>query len=143
MLLLAWSAPLLACSSQSAVVRTLQVGPANFRTEIVAGPEARQRGLMGRTELSDEMAMLFVFPDEQRRAFWMKDTPLALSIAYIDRRGIIQQISSMEPYSLERVTSLEPAMYGLEVKQGVFERRGVRVGHRLDLDALHGITAEH
>lgn len=123
------------------MVRTLQVGPTSFRTEIAATPEARQRGLMGRTDLDDEMAMLFVYPDEQIRMFWMKDTPTALSVAYIDRRGVIRQIVSMQPYSLEFVPSWYPAMYGLEVKQGAFERLGVRVGDRLDLDSLNGLTA--
>ncbi|KEA64617.1 exported protein [Marinobacterium lacunae] len=125
------------------MVRTLQVGPASFRTEIAATPEARQRGLMGRADLSDDMAMLFVYPDEQIRMFWMKDTPTALSIAYIDRRGVIRQILPMQPYSLELVPSQTPVMYGLEVKQGAFERLGVRVGDQLDLESLHGVTASH
>ncbi|GGC04441.1 hypothetical protein GCM10011352_33300 [Marinobacterium zhoushanense] len=141
-LILLFCAVSVACSAQRGTVRTLQVGPASFRTEIVATPEARQRGLMGRTDLNDGMAMLFVFPDEQPRMFWMKETPTALSLAYIDRRGVIRQILPMQPYSLELVPSRYPAMYGLEVNRGAFERQGVRVGDRMDLTPLQDIVAE-
>lgn len=132
---------LVSCQSPSAEIRTLQVGPASFRTEIVSTPETRERGLMGRTDLTDEMAMLFVFPVEEPQVFWMKDTPTPLSIAYINKQGIVKEILNMEPFSLAPVPSRYSVTYALEVKQGAFARRGVKVGDQLVLEGLKGLSA--
>ncbi len=102
-----------------------------FLVEVADTPEARRRGLMHRTELDERHGMLFVFEESAMRAFWMKDTPLPLSIAYIDERWVIREIHDMEPLSLEPVPSREAARYALEVNQSTFSRLGIRAGHRL------------
>jgi len=97
---------------------------------------------MGRTDLTDEKAMLFVFPDETPRVFWMKDTPTPLSIAYISKQGVVKELLDMEAFSLAPVPSRHSVVYALEVKQGAFDRRGVRVGDQIPLDDLRGLSAD-
>ncbi len=100
------------------------------------------RGLMYRTELAEDQGMLFVFSDEQQRSFWMKNTFIPLSIAYIDSEGRIVDIQKMEPVNngqnvpdaeLPRYVSAEPAMYALEVNQGFYEERGIEVGDTAEI----------
>jgi len=141
-LVLAVLALAVSCSAGPApTVRTLHLGAAAFHTEVVDTPEAREHGLMGRTDLTDESAMIFVFPDEQTRIFWMKDTPTALSIAYVNKQGVIKEILDMEPYSLAAVPSRYAVPYAVEVKQGAFDRRGVKVGDTIPAEDLKGLSA--
>ena len=91
-------------------------------------PDTRARGLMHRDAMDPDHGMLFVYPDEAPRGFWMKDTRLPLSIAFADHTGKIVKISDMQPFSLERVPSLYPAMYALEMNQGWFAEHGVEKG---------------
>lgn len=130
------------CTGQTLETRTLRVGAATFLTQIVSTPESREQGLMGRTDLTDETAMLFVFPDEKVRVFWMKDTPTPLSIAYINKQGVVKEILDMEPFSLAPVASRHSVLYALEVKQGAFDRRGVRVGDLVSVEDLRGLSAD-
>lgn len=133
---------LASCGAASPEVRTLRVGPASFQTEVVNTPETRAQGLMGRTDLTDEKAMLFVFADEEPRVFWMKDTPTPLSIAYINKQGVVKEILDMEPLSLAPVPSRYAVPYALEVKQGAFARRGVKVGDVIAAEDLKGLSAD-
>lgn len=130
------------CGAQPLAVQTLHVGKAAFQTQIAATPEAREHGLMGRTDLTDDVAMLFVFPSEGTRVFWMKDTPTALSIAYISKQGVVKEILDMEPFSLAPVPSRYSVLYALEVKKGAFSRRGVQVGDAIPEDELKGLSAD-
>lgn len=102
-----------------------------FTVELADTPELRQRGLMDRRTLDPMAGMLFVFPESALRSFWMKDTLIPLSIAYIDERLTIREIHDMEPLSLVPVPSRFPAMFALEVNQGVFEQLGIGPGDRL------------
>lgn len=110
---------------------TLTVAGEELHVEVVDTVESRTRGLMERTELAERHGMLFVFETSEQRSFWMKNTPLPLSIAYIDERWTIREIHHMEPYSLEPVASRSPARYALEVNQGAFERLGIEAGDRI------------
>lgn len=105
------------------------------RVEIADDEEERAKGLMDRTSLGEDRGMLFVFPDEQVRSFWMRDTLIPLSIAYMDSDGRIVDIQDMEPRDDDppQYVSAEPAQYALEVNQGFFEERGVEVGDRAEL----------
>ena len=124
-----------ACPADSLV--ELRVGPATFRVEVAATPAARQQGLMFREELGLREGMLFVFDRTEVRSFWMRNTPLPLSIAYIDERGVIVHITDMEPYSEAPVSSRFPARYALEVNRGAFADAGVRVGDRVEIPAQY------
>lgn len=123
------------CRAHDASVE-LYVGGHPFQVEIADTPEARSRGLMFREELAPDEGMLFVFPDTQPRSFWMRNTPLPLSIAYIDERGRILEIHAMEPYSEVPVRSRNPARYALEVNRGRFRELGIEPGDRIDLADL-------
>ncbi len=105
------------------------------RVEIADTVSERAEGLMNRTALPEDQGMLFVFDSEQELSFWMKDTLIPLSIAYMDSEGRIVDIQDMEPLDDEppHYVSAEPAQYALEVNQGFFEERGVEVGARARL----------
>src|SRR5215217_5266776 len=120
-------------------VETAQVP---VRVEIADTPEERQTGLMGRSALAEEAGMLFVFEQEQILAFWMKDTLIPLSIAYIDAEGRIVDIQDMQPLDETDHPSAEPAQYALEVNQGFFEGRGVVVGDMVELPSGQGEGGE-
>jgi uncharacterized membrane protein (UPF0127 family) len=93
------------------------------------------RGLMYRTTLGADRGMLFVYPEERELSFWMKNTQIPLSIAYIDSERRIVDILNMKPLDDRppHYVSSEPAQYALEVNQGFFKKRGVKVGDRVEL----------
>lgn len=101
--------------------------------EIADDEAKRLKGLMGRTELAENAGMLFVFEEEQPRSFWMKNTLIPLSIAYIDAEERIIDTQEMQPLDETVHPSAGPAMYALEVNQGFFKERGVEVGDRVEL----------
>jgi uncharacterized protein len=105
------------------------------RVEIADNPVRRYVGLRGRWSLPEDQGMLFVYPAEAPRTFTMANTPIALSIAFIDSESRIIDIQDMEPLDDKPpgYVSAEPAQYALEVNQGFFEERGVRVGDRVVL----------
>jgi uncharacterized protein len=105
------------------------------RVEIADGPFEQQRGLMYRTSLGEDRGMLFVFQREQPLSFWMKNTRIPLSIAYIDSKGRITDILDMKPLDDKppHYVSSGPVQYALEVNQGFFDEHGVKVGERVRL----------
>jgi uncharacterized protein len=105
------------------------------RVEIADSPVRRYIGLRGRESMPEDRGMLFVYPAEGPRTFTMADTPIPLSIAFIDSERRIIDIQDMEPLDDEPpgYDSAEPAQYALEVNQGFFEERGVKVGDRVEL----------
>src|SRR4028118_1473787 len=92
-----------------------------------------QTGLMGRTALAQDAGMLFVFDQEQLLSFWMKDTLIPLSIAFIDSQGRIVDIQDMQPLDETSHQSAVPAQYALEVNQGFFGERGIMIGDTVEL----------
>ena len=103
----------------------------------VAGTEAeQQKGLMFRTDIPDDGGMLFApYPPgggaPRVATFWMKNTPLPLSIAYISKAGQIVHLAEMKPLSEDPVTSVHPTMYALEMEAGWFTAHGVKVGQTI------------
>lgn len=83
---------------------------------------------MHRRDLQADGGMLFVFPDEAPRNFWMRNTPLPLSIAFLDSEQRIINIDDMAPFTDTPHPSLAPARYALEVHQGWFAERGITAG---------------
>jgi len=114
----------------------LRIGEASLRAEVARSYEERERGLMFRKSLSDGEGMLFVFEADQRPAFWMKNTTIPLSIAYVSSGGIIMQISDLQPLSEATVQSERSVRYALEVPAGWFARAGVEVGDRVEIPSL-------
>lgn len=96
--------------------------------EIAATTETRMTGLMHRFSLGSDHGMLFVFREPAQQAFWMKNTYVALSIAYIDDKGRIVNIEDMAPKTENTHPSNGPVLYALEMKKGWFKERGVEAG---------------
>ena len=107
-----------------------------IQAEIAITPAQREQGLMFRKELKDGRGMLFVFERDEVLSFWMKNTIVPLSIAYISNDGRILEIYNMESGDLNPVRSSRSVRYALEVPQGWFERAGIGIGDRLDLKDL-------
>ena len=105
------------------------------RVEIPDNASEFRRGLMYRTALPKDRGMLFIFEEEQKLSFWMKNTLIPLSIAFIDSEGRIVDIQDMKPLDDDppHYVSAKPAQYALEVNKGFFEERGVEVGDRTEL----------
>ncbi|MFT5686855.1 MAG: uncharacterized membrane protein (UPF0127 family) [Myxococcota bacterium] len=128
---------LLSCARNSAPepvlpTTSLSVGGQPATVEIADTPDLRRQGLMERAALKSDHGMLFVYPDERPRSFWMKNTPLPLSIAFLDTQGRIVRIADMAPLDETSTPSRYPAMYALEMEQGWFTRRGVSTGDRVE-----------
>lgn len=104
------------------------------KAEIADTPETREKGFMFRKKIPDGTGMLFIFSDDIVLSFWMKNTPTALSIAYIDYAGRIREIHDMKPQSLASTVSSVSVRYALEVPQGWFSKVGITEGDYLKLD---------
>lgn len=91
----------------------------------------RNRGLMFYKKLPENHGMLFVFETLKKYCFWMKNTQLPLSIAFLRDDGTITKISDMQPYSLTTKCADEPVRYALEVNKGWFKKNKVNVGTRV------------
>ncbi len=100
--------------------------------EVAANDDTRTMGLMHRRMLPENRGMLFVFPQPALQSFWMMNTHVALSIAFIDERGIIVNIADMKPLTTDPHPSAKPAKYALEMNQGWFAKRSIKAGARID-----------
>ena len=96
--------------------------------EVAKKEEERAKGLMGRTFLGKEEGMLFIFEDEGYHGFWMKNTLLPLSVAFMDKKGEIVWITDMKPLTLTTHSPPKPILYALEMNQGWFATSGIKVG---------------
>jgi hypothetical protein len=111
----------------------LKSGSVEVKAEVADEELERNRGLMFRKTLEDGKGMLFVFDKDEKVAFWMKNTSLPLSIAYMGADGTIHQILDLVPFSEEARPSERSVRYALEVPQGWFGRVGLGVGSRFEI----------
>jgi len=111
----------------------IQVNGKDVRVWLAVTSEQQQEGLMHvpASEIADDQGMLFVFPDEDLRFFWMKDTITALDIAYARMNGNVVRTVTMPPLTLQSFPSIEPAMFALEMKAGAFAALGLQRGGRI------------
>ena len=100
--------------------------------EIADTRESQEKGLMNRKSLDEDKGMLFVYDRDSRKSFWMKNTLIPLSIAYIAADGTIREIYDMEPLSTRTVDSRYSVRYALEVNHGAFQRHGIKVGDKVE-----------
>ena len=101
--------------------------------EVAITAAEQQRGLKNREELPEGRGMLFCYPASVEQKFWMKDTFIPLSIAFIEYNGTISQIEDMKPLDERPVASHLPVKYVLEVPQGFFEKNGIREGDKIEI----------
>ena len=100
--------------------------------EVASTDADRTLGLMHRRMLPENRGMLFVFPQAAPLSFWMMNTHLPLSIAFIDDAGTIINIADMKPLTTDTHKSARPARYALEMNQGWFRKRGIRSGAKIE-----------
>jgi len=105
--------------------------------EVASTDKERQKGLMYRENLGKNEGMLFVFRKNKILSFWMKNTSIPLSIAFMDKTGRVVNIFDMKPYSLKSVMSTSKCRYALEVNKGYFEECGLKVGDKIDLTGIY------
>jgi uncharacterized protein len=99
--------------------------------EAATTDHSRTVGLMHRERLAPNHGMLFVFDDKSQQCFWMRNTILPLTIAFIDDDGTILQLADMAPQSDASHCSRRPVRYALEMEQGWFGKRGIAPGARV------------
>lgn len=109
----------------------LSIGSHALTAELAVTPETRSYGLKHRQQLPPDHGMLFVFEYADHYCFWMKDTPLALTIAFISERGVIINLADMQPYSTQSHCAHAPARYALEMEQGWFAKKRIQAGNRI------------
>ncbi len=109
----------------------LTIKNSKLKAEVAADMNTRTVGLMNRFSLKPDTGMIFVFAESQPLGFWMKNTFVPLSIAYIDRDGVIINILDMKAHDETAHPSAGPALYALEMKQGWFKERGIVAGDKV------------
>lgn len=103
----------------------------------------RQRGLTGCRGLPENSGMIFVYPDESRRGFWMRGVPVGLSVGFFDANGILLETHEMRANDLSVTSSRsERVKFVLEMPSGWFDENGVRAGTALSLRELAGIVGQ-
>jgi uncharacterized membrane protein (UPF0127 family) len=126
-------ASIVACGSPSGMpTGTISIAGHELSVEVAANGGDRARGLMHRDRLKPDAGMVFVYPDAAPRSFWMKDTRIPLSIAYVNADGVIVRIADMRPLDTSTTSSLYPAQWAIEVNQGWFARNGIEAGAKVD-----------
>ena len=107
----------------------LLVGDQELITEIASKPDQLQTGMMFRTNMAENEGMLFIFGHPTQASFWMKNTLIPLSCAYIDPDGVIQELHDMKPQDLSPIMAgSENIQFVLEVNQGWFKRHNIVPG---------------
>jgi uncharacterized membrane protein (UPF0127 family) len=111
---------------------TLAINGHKLTAEVAASDNSRTTGLMHRRMLPENRGMLFVFPYTAPLSFWMMNTHVPLSIAFLDDAGAIINIADMKPLTTDPHPSSRPARYALEMNQGWFARHGIKAGAKVE-----------
>ena len=109
-------------------MRVLHVGGFPIEVEIANDPDAQSAGLMHRQHLEPGCGMLFSYDEPRDLSFWMRDTHIPLSIAFIDEDGRVISIEDMEPHDERSIVSPVPCRWALETNRGWFQERNIRTG---------------
>ena len=110
---------------------TLGAGMYQISAQLALTPEQRQTGLMFRKEMPQQEGMLFVFEQASQQCFWMRNTFLPLTAAFIADDGTIVNLADMKPQTTDSHCSAQPVRYVLEMNQGWFAKKGIKAGTRL------------
>jgi uncharacterized protein len=110
---------------------TLTAGIHRIDTQVAATPEQHATGLMYRKDMPQHEGMLFVFSQPAKQCFWMKNTDLPLTAAFISDDGTIVNLVDMKPKTLDSHCSTKPVRYVLEMNQGWFIKRGMKAGSKI------------
>ena len=110
---------------------TLKAGMHLVQAQVASTPQQRAVGLMHRADMPANEGMLFVFEQPAVQCFWMKNTLLPLTAAFVQDDGTVVNLADMQPQSLDSHCSAKPVRYVLEMNQGWFAKRGIQNGFRL------------
>ncbi|MDH4478529.1 MAG: DUF192 domain-containing protein [Rhodoferax sp.] len=110
---------------------TLTVGIHQIQAQVAITPEQHATGLMFRTDMPQQEGMLFVFKAPSQQCFWMKNTLLPLTAAFVADDGTIVNLEDMRPQTTDSHCSAKPVRYVLEVNQGWFAKKGLKAGAQL------------
>jgi uncharacterized membrane protein (UPF0127 family) len=109
----------------------LNAGIHKIEVQVALTPQQHAIGLMHRSEMPAQEGMLFVFQSPSKQCFWMKNTKLPLTAAFIADDGSIVNLEDMKPQTLEAHCSRKPVRYVLEMNQGWFAKKGIKAGSKL------------
>lgn len=107
----------------------LTAGFHRIEAEVAANQTDRSQGLMNRRSMAANQGMIFAFPQTATHCFWMKNTPLPLSIAFLDEKGAIINIDEMVPETEDNHCPTRPARFALEMNAGWFKAKGLKPGN--------------
>jgi uncharacterized protein len=110
---------------------TLSAGIHQIDTQVALTPEQHAIGLMHRKEMPQHEGMLFVFQNPTKQCFWMKNTLLPLTAAFVADDGTIVNLEDMKPQTTESHCSVKPVRFVLEMNQGWFAKKGLKAGARI------------
>jgi uncharacterized membrane protein (UPF0127 family) len=110
---------------------TLTAGFYQIDTQLALTPEQHATGLMFRKDMPSQEGMLFVFPSPSKQCFWMKNTILPLTAAFVADDGTIVNLADMKPQTTDSHCSDKPVRYVLEMNQGWFAKKGLKAGSKL------------
>jgi uncharacterized membrane protein (UPF0127 family) len=131
---------LLACAAAAAFAQEAQMnlprvkiaaGMHQIDAQVAATPDQRMTGLMFRKEMPQHEGMLFVFEEPTQQCFWMKNTLLPLSVAFVADDGTIVNIDEMKAQTEDSHCSTKPVRYVLEMNKGWFAKKGIKAGAKL------------
>ncbi|CAN7263254.1 DUF192 domain-containing protein [Polaromonas sp. LjRoot131] len=109
----------------------LSAGMHIIDAQVALTPEQRQIGLMFRKEMPQQEGMIFVFEQASQQCFWMKNTLLPLTAAFVADDGTIVNLADMKPQTTEPHCSAKPVRYVLEMNKGWFAQKGIKAGSKL------------
>ena len=109
----------------------LSAGMHQIDAQVALNPEQRQIGLMFRKDMPQHEGMIFVFEQPTKQCFWMKNTLLPLTAAFVADDGTIVNLADMKPQTLGAHCSDKPVRYVLEMNQGWFAKKGIKAGSKL------------
>ena len=123
----------LSSSASAEIPKTihLKVSGHTLSAEVAYKKESRTRGLMYRNSMEKNSGMLFVFPEASIHSMWMINTYIPLSIAFLDKNGIILNIIDMSPHTRTKNSAAGKAKYALEMNLGWFSSRDIKAGQKL------------
>lgn len=118
--------------AQTDLPRTnLSAGFHQIEVQVASTPSQQATGLMFRTEMPQHEGMLFVFPEAKQQCFWMKNTLIPLTAAFVADDGTVVNLEDMQPQTTQSHCSAKPVRFVLEVNQGWFAKKGLKAGMRL------------
>lgn len=109
----------------------LRAGMHTIKAELAVTPEQQMTGMMFRKEMNGNEGMLFVNDEKSARCFWMKNTLVPLTIAFIGDDGTIVNLADMQPLDERSHCAKAPVRFALEMRQGWFDKRGIKAGFKL------------